>query len=147
MKEISEPVRKIKDVLKMLGISYMREKKFKGLVNDNKTNLAMDFAFKANNKYCCIEFNGRHHYFPMGDSERAQKRFERFRFNGNCRKEWAKINRVPLLIIPFDAEDQIEKTVHDFVFDCWKDLSELPYVRRYEKMCCLRLYHHFVSCV
>ena len=133
MQEISWQVKKIKDVLKTLGISYTREKRFKGLVNDNKTPLAIDFAFKINNKYCCIEFNGRHHYFPIGDSERAEKRFQRFCYNGNCRKEWAKTNKVPLLIIPFDAEKQIEKIVNDFVLDCWKDLDELPYVRQYEK--------------
>jgi hypothetical protein len=69
----------------------------------------------------------------MGDSERAMKRLERFRYNGNCRKEWAKTNKFPLLIIPFDAEDQIEEIVHDFMIDCWKDLNELPYVRRYAK--------------
>jgi len=133
MREIGWQVRKIKGVLKASGISYMREKKFKGLVNDNKTALSMDFAFKINDKYCCIEFNGRHHYFPIGNFEISRKRFERFRYNGDCRKEWAKANKIPLLIIPFDAEDQIEEIVHDYVIDCWKDLSELPYIRRYVK--------------
>ena len=133
MRAIGWQVRKIKEVLKSLEMSYMREKKFKGLVNDNKTALSMDFAFKIDNRYCCIEFNGRHHYFPMGDSERSMKRFERFRYNGDCRKEWSKANKTPLLIIPFDAEDQIEEIVRAYVADCWKDLNELPYVRQYAK--------------
>ena len=30
--------------------------KFKGFVNDENTNLAMDFAFEINNRYYCIEF-------------------------------------------------------------------------------------------
>lgn len=133
MEAMSWQVKKIKVLLKASGLPYMREKKFRGLVNDNKTTLSMDFAVKINNRYCCIEFNGRHHYFPIGDSERAMKRLIRFRHNGDCRKEWAKANKVPLLIIPFDAEKQIAEIVHDYMADCWKDLNELPYVRQYAK--------------
>jgi len=133
MKKISEPVREIKDILQELEIPYMREKKFRGLVNDSQTTLAMDFAFEINGKYCCIEFNGRHHYFPMGDSEKAKQRFERFHSNGEYRRKWAQRNKTPLLVISFEAVDQIEKIVHSFVLDCRKDLDELPYIRRYGK--------------
>jgi len=133
MKEISEPVKEIKNILQELEIPYMREKKFKGLVNDNKTALAMDFAFEIDEKYCCIEFNGRHHYFPMGKSEKAKQRFERSLSNGEYRKKWAQGNKVPLLIISFEAVEQIEKIVQDFVSDCRKNLDELPYIRRYGK--------------
>jgi hypothetical protein len=43
----------------------------------------------------------------MGNSETAVKRLKRFRYNGDCRKKWAKTNEFPLLIIPFDAEGLI----------------------------------------
>lgn len=99
---------KIKQLLQENNISFECEKIFPTCKNP-KTNYPLRFDFFVDNKYL-IEYNGKQHYIAEGT---WGKNLETIQERDNFKKEWCKVNNIPLIIIPYTYYNEL--TIDDLL--------------------------------
>jgi len=92
---------KISRILNKLNLKYIKHPHFKDLVSwKRKSKLKYDFYLPDMN--LCIEFDGRHHYYPMSDDifNNLEKHFQT-RTSDKIKEIYCRDNKIDLLRIPY----------------------------------------------
>lgn len=102
----------IYEVLQKLDIKFETQYKFVDCIHKRK--LPFDFAIFINDKIKLIEFHGEQHYkfnsfFNSGNSH------EECLIRDKIKQEYAKGNKIDLLIIPYNEINNIEPLLIDFI--------------------------------
>lgn len=105
-------------ILDSFGIPFVREYKFEDC--KDKRTLPFDFALFNNEKELIglIECNGSQHYSARGTQWNTPERLIYIQKHDYIKQKFAEDNNIPLLIIPYQFFDELEKflTTSDF----WK---------------------------
>jgi hypothetical protein len=110
---------KISELLKIMGLPFKRQAKFKKCKNKNV--LPFDFIVKLpNGKGFLIEYQGIQHYEPIRRSRSWTKKktmahFKAIQERDKIKSEWAKKNKIPLLVIPCWDHEKMPKLIEEFV--------------------------------
>lgn len=102
--------RAVADFLDSQNIMYERQKSFSTCRDRGK--LFFDFYVTHNGQSMCIEFHGAQHYKPVdyagkGD-EWAQENLLNIQRRDAIKKQWARRNNIPLFVIPFWEQENVE---------------------------------------
>lgn len=103
----SSAEQKITEILSLNNINFKSEYSFNDLKGINNGILRYDFAIfnKDNELLYLIEYHGRQHFFQNGgwnDKEEFRDRQN----NDRIKKEYAKNNKIPLIIIPYTIKPE-----------------------------------------
>ena len=135
--EVSSFEAKTMDILNQLGITYIREKSFDGLVGDSGRDLRFDFVLsKAVDKDgkqiidLAIELQGPHHYkkgyydefgtYVVEDNSIATDRFNRQLKYDERKRQYCEQNGISLECIKYTAsndQEHLEKTIRKILKD------------------------------
>lgn len=135
--EVSSFEAKTMDILNQLGITYIREKSFDGLVGDSGKNLRFDFVlFKSVDKDenpiidLAIELQGPHHYkkgyydefgtYVIEDNSTSSDRFNRQIKYDERKRQYCERNGISLERIKYTASndlERLEKTIKKILKD------------------------------
>jgi len=111
--------KKIVDLLGIMALPFKREIKFKKCRSQKE--LPFDFIVKLpNGKGVLIEYQGIQHYKPIRRShswtkKKALCKFKAIQERDKIKAEWARKNKIPLLVIPYWEYDNIPRLIEDFV--------------------------------
>jgi hypothetical protein len=115
----SKGEKKISESLKIMDLPFKREARFKGCKNKNL--LPFDFIVKlTNGKGLLIEYQGVQHYEPIKRrkswaNKRAVSELKNTQRRDKIKAEWARKNKIPLLVIPYWEYDNIPRLIEDFM--------------------------------
>jgi hypothetical protein len=117
MSKQSKGEQEIRNWLTKKEIPFVFQKVFNDCKNIN--HLPFDFAIVINDKYYCIEYQGKHHYdvndncmFGASDWDSEHKKVilrDKIKYN-YCKKE-----NIPFLIIPYWDFDKIDELLTEFL--------------------------------
>jgi len=102
-----------------MGLPFKREAKFKKCKNQKE--LPFDFIVKLpNGKGILIEYQGVQHYKPIRRSrswtkKKALYKFKEIQERDKIKSEWAKKNKIPLLVIPYWEYENIPSFIGEFL--------------------------------
>lgn len=100
--------------LKKLGIPFIREKFYKGVADQYKAYIRIDFMVEIEGTTYWIEYNGEQHYNSMCRFYRGNRgdldSFEKQTGRDRCVREYAKENGIILLEIPYTITSYKEIT-------------------------------------
>ena len=94
---LSKGEEKIASILQNLGFSFQREYKFNDLIG-KQNKLRFDFYIQSLN--CCIEFQGKQHFYPVAHFG-GPKRLQEQQFYDNIKRSYCKNNNIKLIEIPY----------------------------------------------
>lgn len=115
----SKGEKRIAEYLQSVGLPFKREAKFKKC--KNKFSLPFDFIAKLpNGKGFLIEYQGAQHYKPIRRSKswtknKAMLALKNTQKRDGIKLEWAKKNKIPLLVIPYWEFENIPSLIEEFV--------------------------------
>jgi hypothetical protein len=108
---------KIQKALKEFDVQFEQQYSFPDCRNKNP--LPFDFLVRIGENRFLIEFNGEQHYRPVkfggGDDKGADETFEEVKRRDAIKLEYAKKNRIPLLIIKQDEANKISEIIKGFL--------------------------------
>lgn len=117
---------KVKNLLESNKIKYVPQYKNSTCVYKNM--LRFDFGlFDENNVLVgTIEYNGAQHYSPFDFSRNkhestAIENFKELTMKDNIKKEWCHRNNIPLLVLRFDEDKNLEQNIKNFLVLCSLD--------------------------
>lgn len=102
-----------------MGLPFKREAKFKRCKSKNE--LRFDFIVKlTNRKGFLIEYQGVQHYEPIRRSKSWTKKktmanFKATQERDKIKSDWAKKNKIPLLVIPYWNYKKIPELISNFL--------------------------------
>lgn len=114
----SKGIRKIRNILSNLNISYISEKTFIDCINP-KTNYKLRFDIFIESLNLCIEFDGPQHFKAValfGGEEELLKT----KFRDNIKNEYCKINNINLIRISYK-----DKNIEEILKERLKDYEQL----------------------
>jgi very-short-patch-repair endonuclease len=111
--------KKIERILNDIGVKFIREHKFDGLLSNKGAKLPFDFYLPDYN--ICIEYDGRQHFEPV-EKFGGELSFENLKKNDSIRNNWCKKKGVDLIRVSYKNEsldianmlDKINKKVNNF---------------------------------
>ena len=115
----SKGEKKIAEVLKSMDFAFKREIKFKKC--KSQRSLPFDFIVKTpDGKGLLIEYQGIQHYEPIRRSRSWTKRktmdqFKATQERDKIKDEWARKNKIPLLVIPYWEYENIPSLMEEFM--------------------------------
>jgi hypothetical protein len=115
----SKGEKKISELLKIMGLPFKREAKFKKCKNKNA--LPFDFIAKLPNGVgFLIEYQGVQHYEPIRRSKswtkkKAMAELKNTQIRDKIKAEWANKNKISLLVIPYWEYENIPSLIEEFV--------------------------------
>lgn len=112
-KRVSKGEREIARYLESLGIEFVREKKFDGLVGRSNRPLRFDFYIESIN--VIIEYDGEHHFKPVNKGWKAKYAYERTAINDKIKDEFIKDRGIGILRIPYYEFDKIKSIINDML--------------------------------
>lgn len=103
----SKGEKKVRNYLKLHGVSFKSQYNFRGLNGVGGNNLKFDFALfgKQNNLILLIEYDGEYHYKKFYKDDGHERTVEHDR----RKNEYCKNNNIPLLRIPYWEFSNIEE--------------------------------------
>jgi len=108
----------VRKYLVKLGHFFESQKVFPGLVH--RGELKYDFYFEYMGKKFLIEFDGEHHFGPVlysSDIVRANKNFEEVKIRDRKKNEYALLNGICLLRIPYWDMKKIPLLIDAFILE------------------------------
>ncbi len=114
----SKGERAVRKYLAKLGHFFESQKVFPGLVH--RGELKYDFYFEYMGKKFLIEFDGEHHFGPVlysSDIVRANKAFEEVKIRDRKKNEYALLNGICLLRIPYWDMKKIPLLIDAFILE------------------------------
>ena len=108
----------VRKYLVKLGHFFESQKVFPGLVH--RGELKYDFYFEYMGKKFLIEFDGEHHFGPVlysSDIVRANKAFEEVKIRDRKKNEYALLNGICLLRIPYWDMKKIPLLIDAFILE------------------------------
>jgi hypothetical protein len=115
----SKGEKKITTILSKIGLKFKPQARF--VTCKYKNPLPFDFVIKiTDNIGALIEYHGEHHYKPVNwNSKMSRKQMmtnlKIIKKRDKIKKEWAKKQSIPLLVIPHWEFDNISLLVEEFV--------------------------------
>lgn len=108
---------KIRHILKNQKIVFEEQFYFEDCLNINP--LPFDFLIRVNGKKALIEYQGPHHYKPVGFGNKKQNaiaiQFENVKKRDEIKAKWCLEKKLPLLVIPSSDYDNIESLITDLI--------------------------------
>lgn len=111
---------KVKNILDKMNILYKPQ--YKNVTCVYKKMLRFDFGIldSDENLIGAIEYNGNQHYKPFDfsrnkEQENALKEYKILCLKDNIKKEWCEKNNIPMLILKYDEDDNLENNVVSFL--------------------------------
>ncbi len=112
-KRVSKGEREIARYLESLGIEFIREKKFDGLVGRSNRPLRFDFYIESIN--VIIEYDGEHHFAPINKGWKAKYAHERTAINDKIKNNYLNEQGIGILRIPYKEFNQIKEIISDML--------------------------------
>jgi hypothetical protein len=112
-KIVSKGVKKIEAFLQNLNVHYTKEYRFSDC--RDKLPLPFDFVIFKNDIFCgAIEYNGIQHYQKIRRFS-GRKGFKKQQLHDLIKIDYCSQNKIPLLIISYLQEENIEELCKDFL--------------------------------
>ena len=106
----------IDEILRDIGVRYIREKSFHDLKGVGHRCLRYDFIVEG---YILIEFDGRQHFQPVRFNNQpmwsAKKKFEKGVVHDKMKDAYAEVNGYPLLRIKYNQIKDVRSVVVEFL--------------------------------
>lgn len=102
-----------------MGLPFKRQVRFKKC--RRKISLPFDFLVKlTNGKGFLVEYQGVQHYKPIRRSKswtkkKAISELKNTQRRDKIKAEWARKNKIPLLVIPYWEFENIPRLIEDFL--------------------------------
>ena len=100
------------EVLKKMNAKFIHQYKFDDCIHKRK--LLFDFAVFINDKVKLIEFHGRQHYNYISFFHKKNGREESI-VRDKIKIDYAELNKIDLLVIPYTLQEDIEKLLIKFL--------------------------------
>lgn len=107
---------KIRNYLENKNLNFEEQAKFETC--KNKRCLPFDFMIKNKSKRYLIEYHGEQHYKLINftkDKIRAKKKYKQTKLHDKIKKNWCKVNKVPLLIVNYQDFSVLELKLKFFL--------------------------------
>lgn len=106
---VSQGENKIKDVLHQLQINFISQKTFIDCINP-KTGRRLKFDFYLPDYNCCIEYDGRQHFYKNRSKRGwfSDKKIIRLKYRDNIKNVFCIKNHIRLIRIPYTEFNNID---------------------------------------